>query len=111
MKEAVYQAKLVRILKQRFPGAIVLKNDANYLQGIPDLLILYKNAWAALEVKPRKNAPHQANQAYYVHLMNKMRFCAFIFPENEKEVLDALQRSFDSPGEACGFEPEQLSLA
>jgi hypothetical protein len=101
MNEASYQAKLVRILKQRFPGAIVLKNDPSYLQGFPDLLILYKSTWAALEVKTDPKAKRRPNQEYYVYLLSKMAFSAFIFPENEKEVLDALQRSFDASRKAC----------
>lgn len=96
MLESKYQAKLIKNLKKMFKGCIVLKTDPTYKQGIPDLLILYKNRWAALEVKISKSAKHQPNQDYYVSIMNKMSFASFIFPENEKEVLNELCKTFKS---------------
>ena len=68
-----------------------MKNDPNYIQGIPDLTILYKNKWATLECKKSKNATHQFNQDDYVEMMNDMSFSAFIYPENKEEVLNELQ--------------------
>lgn len=91
--ERNFQAKLIKELKERFPGAIVLKNDPNYIQGIPDLLILYKHKWAALEGKKSVDAECQPNQEYYVNTMNQMSFAAFIFPENKSEVLDEMEQS------------------
>ena len=81
-------------LKKIFPGCIVMKNDSSYIQGIPDLLILYKNKWASLEVKKSANASKRPNQQYYVDMMNKMSFARFISPENKKEVLDELRKTF-----------------
>lgn len=94
MLERDFQAKLIKELKVRFPGCIVIKNDAGYKQGIPDLLVLYKSHWAALEVKKSKKAHHQPNQDWYVEHMNEMSFAAFIYPENKEETLDDLSRSF-----------------
>jgi hypothetical protein len=71
----------------------VLKNDANYIQGIPDLLILNENKWAALECKKDKKASKRPNQDYYIQKMNKMSFARFISPENKEEVLDEMERS------------------
>ena len=96
MLESEFQAKLIKELKVRFPGCIVIKNDSNYMQGIPDLLILYKDKWASLECKTSSNAKKQPNQEYYVSLMNNMSFSRFIFPENRKEILDELQSTFES---------------
>lgn len=96
MLEREFQAMLIRELKNRFVGCIVLKNDANYVQGFPDLLILFGSQWAALEVKKSLNSPRRPNQAYYVDLTNQMSFGAFICPENMEEVLDGLQRSFEA---------------
>lgn len=79
-----------------FPGCIVLHLDPTEIQGIPDLLILYKNRWAALEGKKSATASHRPNQEYYVDLMNKMSFAAFIYPENKEEVLYELQQAFQS---------------
>ena len=94
--ESEFQAKLIRDLKEMFPGCIVMKNDSSYIQGIPDLLILYKNKWAALECKKSASASKRPNQEYYVGLMNKMSFSRFICPENKEEVLNELQQTFKS---------------
>lgn len=94
LRERDFQAKLIKELKVMFKGCIVLKNDPNYIQGIPDLLILYNDRWAALEVKISKRANHQPNQEYYVNLMEQMSFAAFIYPENKEEILYELQETF-----------------
>ena len=94
MRESSFQSKLIKELKARFPGCIVMKNDPTYIQGIPDLIILYGNRWAALECKRSANEHHQPNQDYYVEIMDDMSFAAFIFPENKEEVLNELQQSF-----------------
>lgn len=94
--ERDFQASLIKELKNRFEGCIVTKLDSSMIQGIPDLLILYKDRWATLEVKKTKKSPHRPNQDYYVEKMNDMSFSRFIFPENKEDVLDELQRSFKS---------------
>lgn len=94
MKESKFQSNLIQKIKKLFPGSIVLKNDPTYIQGIPDLLVLYKDKWASLEVKRSAGASHRPNQDYYVNKMNKMSFSRFIFPENETEVLTDLARLF-----------------
>lgn len=94
MKESYFQSKVIKELKKRFPGIVILKNDANYIQGIPDLLLLYKTNWAMLEVKRSKKAKKRPNQDYWVNKLNSMSFARFIFPENKKEVLDDLARQF-----------------
>lgn len=96
MLESRFQAKLIEELKKLFPGCIVIKNDSGYLQGIPDLLILYNNKWATLECKQSAGAKKQPNQNYYVDKMNEMSFSRFIYPENKEEVLYDLQLSFNS---------------
>ena len=92
--ESKYQKELIRKLQDIFVGCIVVKNDPNYIQGIPDLLILYKDKWAALECKRNCKASHRPNQDYYVSKMEAMSFAAFIFPENEEFVLNRLKRYF-----------------
>ena len=96
MKESEFQHKLKLELKERFPGAIVLKTDANYIQGFPDLLILWKEHWFALECKRKEDAHKQPNQEFYVDLLNQMSFSAFIDPSNKGKVLDDLERAFKS---------------
>ena len=101
MKEGEYQNKLKKEIKERLPGAIVLKNDSSWLQGVPDLTILHGDKWASLEVKRSENEEHQPNQDYYVETMNNMSYSAFIFPENEKEILDELQRALGDRRKTC----------
>ena len=91
----IFHANLIKELKTMFPGCIVLKNDPDYIQGVPDLLILHKNKWASLECKKSANAKKQPNQEYYVGLMNEMSFSKFIFPENKEEVLNELRETFE----------------
>ena len=94
--ERDFQAKLIKEIKQIFKGCIVIKNDSSYIQGIPDLLILYRDKWAALEVKKSATAHHQPNQEYYVELMDEMSYASFIYPENKEEVLYELQQTLFS---------------
>lgn len=96
MAESSYQSKLIKKLERLFPGCVVMKNDAAYRQGFPDLTILWGDNWATLEVKASASSSCQPNQEYYVEQMNDMSFSAFIYPENEKEVLLALQEAFAS---------------
>ena len=94
--ERDFQSNLIKRLKKIFPGCVVLKNDPNYIQGMPDLIVLYKDKWAMLEVKKDSSASHQPNQDYYIKKLGKMSFASFIFPENVEEVLDGLQQAFRS---------------
>ena len=98
MRESQYQTKLIKKIKRRLPGCLILKNDPEYLQGVPDLTIFYEDRYAMLEVKIDADAQEQPNQGYYVDLVNSMSFASFIFPEIEEEVLDDLQRSLCSGG-------------
>lgn len=81
-----------------FPGCVVLKNDPAYQQGVPDLIILWHNYWASLEVKSSKRFVSQPNQFHFIERLDEMSFAAYIYPENEQEVLDALQEAFKSQG-------------
>jgi hypothetical protein len=99
--EAQYQQRLVKKLKLMFPGCLIMKNDAGLVQGILDLTILYGNTWAMLEVKASPDAPFQPNQEYYLRELGEMSFAAVIYPENEAEVLVALQEAFSSRGRSC----------
>lgn len=96
MKESKFQADLKKDLKKMFPGCIVTKLDSADIQGIPDLLVLYKDKWATLENKRSSNATHRPNQDYYVNKMNDMSFSRFIYPENKEEVLDELRKAFEA---------------
>ena len=91
MLESEFQSKLVKQLKQMFPGCIILKNDASYLQGIPDLSIFFGEKWAMLECKKTEKASYRPNQEYYLKKTNGMSFSATIFPENKDKILNDLE--------------------
>jgi hypothetical protein len=94
MAERHYQAALIKRLRDLFNGIVILKNDSSYMQGVPDLILLYGPYWAMLEVKADKASSFQPNQEYYLELMNEMSFAACVYPENESEVMRALQQTF-----------------
>ena len=94
MLENTFQSRLIKRLKTEFPDCIVLKNDPTYIQGIPDLTILYNNKWATLECKESQRAHHRPNQDYYVDIMNGMSFSAFVYPENQEEIINKLIEYF-----------------
>lgn len=94
MTENAYQAKLIKKIKRCFAGCVVVKNDPAYQQGFLDLTILYGDKWASLEVKASADAVLQPNQEFFVRKLDDMSFAAIIYPENEAEVLGALQQAF-----------------
>ena len=94
MSEATFQREVIEELKALFPGIVIVKQDSGYIQGIPDLLLLFGEQWAALEIKSAGDSRRRPNQEYYVDLMDRMSFAAFIYPENKKDVLRALQHTF-----------------
>ena len=93
MAENKFKQKLVTELEQMFPGCIITHLTPNEIQGIPDLLILYEDKWAALEGKDSATANVRPNQPYYVEKMNQMSYAAFIYPENKEEILYELQEA------------------
>jgi len=101
MLENAFQSELIQELKQIFPGCYVIKNDANYIQGFPDLTILYKNMWAVLECKKSLREPYRPNQEYYIEKLDTMSFSSMICPENKEAVLYELQHTFGLRGSSC----------
>ena len=91
MNENEYQAKLIKDIEKRIPGSMVLKQDPNIVQGIPDLAILYTDKFAILEVKISAKAKYQPNQEYYLEKFGKHVYSETIYPENEKEILNGLE--------------------
>lgn len=77
-RESKYQSDLIDRIKARFPGCYVTTDLSQ--QGLPDILILFGNQWAMLEVKRSANEITQANQEYWVDHFNGWSFCAFIYP-------------------------------
>jgi hypothetical protein len=94
VRENKYQSELIKKISALFPQSLILKNDPNYIQGVPDLLVLCDERWAMLEVKASRKASHRPNQEYYIAKLNHMGFARFLYPENEEEVLRDLDEYF-----------------
>lgn len=96
--ERDYQPKVIKKIQRMLPGCLVLKNDSAYRQGIPDWVIFYEDRWAMLEIKRQRptSRDFEPNQEWYIDHLDNMSFCACIYPENEKEVLSALQSALSS---------------
>jgi hypothetical protein len=111
MLESVFQGDLIKEIERRFPGCMILKNDPNYRQGVPDLVILFEDKWAMLEVKASEDARSQPNQQYYVDMLDVMSFSAFVYPENVEDVLSELEQTFRPRRSSRASEPKQSIVA
>ena len=104
MKESSFQAKLRAEIEQRFPGSKTLKNDPSVNKGIPDVLVLYKDKWAALECKDSaEEMAKRKNQIYHVQKMNEMSFARFVCPENKEDVLNEMEQAFGLLRSSCFY--------
>ena len=95
MNETRYRSQLEKTIKEILPDCFIMRNDAKIIQGIPDIIVLYGITWAMLEIKISENAPAQPNQQHYVDLFSTMGFSAFIYPENQWEILTEMVGYFD----------------
>lgn len=97
--ESAFKSKLRKELEQMFPGCVILKNDAEFQNGVPDMLILWRHKWAMLETKKKKPSPSdfEPNQEWWIEKFHGMSFAACIYPENKEEVISALQSAFWTP--------------
>ena len=96
MQERDFQPKLIKEIKERLPGCLVMKNDPNYIQGIPDLSVLYGSKWALLEVKKSNKASKRPNQPYYIQYAKDNAYGAIVSPENKEDILNELQQALQS---------------
>jgi len=94
--ESKFKSDLIKEIERQYPGAFVIKTDANQIQGIPDQLILYGDRWAMFEAKRSISSPHQRNQDYYVGLFNEMSYATFVYPQNKEVFLNELQQALRS---------------
>lgn len=109
--ESKVQADFIKKIERRFQGCIVLKNDATYKQGVPDLLVLYGRHWAAVEMKRDEDMCFRPNQEWYLERMGSMSFSALVWPGCEEDVLDDMARAFGVGRRTRPAQPELLSLA
>ena len=92
--EREYQPHVISRLQTEFPGGIVMKNDAGYRQGYPDLIYTYGKT-IHLETKRDDTASFRPNQTYYINLINEQGgFARKICPENEDEIFKEIADYF-----------------
>jgi hypothetical protein len=101
--ESQYKPQLMERIKTRFDeyGEVRFQhNDPNApaSQGIPDLTVFIGPYWSLLEVKRSEKSKKRPNQDWWIIHWMQVTFCSVIFPENEEEVLDALERSLEARG-------------
>ena len=93
MRESKFQKTVMDDIERLLPGAIIIKVEP-YIQGFPDLIIIYGKNWAALETKSSEKASRRPNQPYWIDILSDMSFAAFVYPKNKEEVLHELQQTF-----------------
>lgn len=100
MLESKFKTQLKKRLEMEFPGCMVMHLDPTEIQGIPDLIILWRDRWATLEGKQNSKSNVQPNQEYYVKKMDNMSFSRFIWPGNMEEVINDLKQAFTAERQA-----------
>lgn len=90
VNESKYRKELEARISGALPGCLILRNNAKEIQGICDIVVFYGERYGFLEIKVSENAPVQPNQTYYVNWLDEMSFAAFIYPENEYQILSDL---------------------
>lgn len=95
-RESAYRLDLCNRISTILPDCIIIKLPADQYQGIPDLLILFENKWAMLEVKMSENSVHEPNQDWYVEHCNEMSYASFIWPDIEDAILAELVEKLGS---------------
>lgn len=91
-----FKTKFIRNLKVRFPNCVVLLTDPQYLQGVPDILMLLEDTWFAFEVKATKTSSRRPNQEWWIDILNRQSYASFVYPENEEEVIREVQQSLEA---------------
>ena len=92
--ESQFRSSLQERIKNEFPGCMIIPQNPNVVQGIPDLLVLFEDKWASLETKRAFNSSKRPNQDHYVEKMRDMSYSSFVSPDNINEVMDELQQAF-----------------
>lgn len=75
------QSEIIKYLQSK--GAYVLKNDATYRQGVPDLAFWHPDLQGFIEVKANAKSPFQPLQLKTIEKLKNMSiFCEVIHSEN-----------------------------
>lgn len=95
MRESTFRTGFIRKLRLLSPDIFVEFADPSRVNGIPDLIIFYRDKHARIETKRSKNASKRLHQEHYIQLFNSYGvYSTFLTPENEEEVLNELRRYF-----------------
>lgn len=79
--EKTLQAEVIKYLRSK--GAYVLKNDASYRQGVPDLSFWHPSLSGMLEIKDHEDSPYRPLQKPTIKKLQDMGvFCEVIHHEN-----------------------------
>ena len=82
--EKKLQAQIIKYLQHK--GCYVLKNDATYRQGVPDLSFWHPDLNGFIEVKAKADSPYQPLQQPTIEKLQDMGvFCEVIHSENWDE--------------------------
>lgn len=81
MTEKKLQSEIIKLLQSR--GAYVLKNDATYRQGVPDLSFWHPDLSGMIEVKAHEDSPYQPLQEKTIQKLQDLGvFVRVIYWEN-----------------------------
>ena len=97
MLEASFKKQFLKKIEERLPYLdLDFIEPSTRKRSLPDIFVIGPICWAALEFKRSQDSNHQPNQDYHVERFNEKGYATFVYPENEGEVLDALERLFTS---------------
>lgn len=89
--EAKTQKRLIEYLKKKGFYVIKTRPGLGTPTGCPDVVALYKNFWAAFEVKASESSPFRPLQKENIEIFNDWSFARAIYPENFEEVISELE--------------------
>lgn len=93
--ESAFRTSFINKLKSLSPDIMVEFADPKKVNGIPDLIIFFREKYARIETKRSSTASKRLHQEYYINLFKSQGiYATFLTPENEEEVLNELRRYF-----------------
>lgn len=96
VSESAFKKKVKNKIQNKFNNIEIFELDSSRKRSIPDMLIVGRDCWAALEFKRSNKAHLQPNQAERISNLSKIGYAAFIFPENEEDIFHDLEKLFST---------------
>lgn len=86
IKESVFQAKVIKWLKEQ--GCYVIKNSAvsGVPTGCPDLVFFKEGFYGFIECKPSSKSPYQPLQKLTLAKLDLWSWARAVYPENWEEI-------------------------